>query len=213
MNSIRVSRRIALAVMLALGSAAAVPTGLVTATGEPARRRSRLERQRHDRDRHGRQAAAGLGHPELRDGPGRRVRRGQRDRPRPSTVPRRAGGDRHRVEGGGRRAGGARRPRRALPGPDLDARRAADRIAERGSRWHRGGRRPGDRPGHSRGDDRSLERTTAGSAPRSPCRAPCPASGARRCPSSRATRRAGSGMSGRSSCHAATCSARMARTP
>ena len=36
MNSIRVSRRIALAVMLALGSATAVPTGLVTATGEPA---------------------------------------------------------------------------------------------------------------------------------------------------------------------------------
>jgi len=35
-NSIRISRRIALAVMFALGSATAVPTGLVTATGEPA---------------------------------------------------------------------------------------------------------------------------------------------------------------------------------
>jgi hypothetical protein len=35
-NSIRVSRRIALAMMMALGSATAVPVGVVTANGEPA---------------------------------------------------------------------------------------------------------------------------------------------------------------------------------
>ena len=115
-------------------------------------------------------------------------------------VPRRAGGDRLRVEDGRCRAGGARRPRRALPGPDRDSRRAADDIAERRSRWHREGRRPGDRPGDCRGDDHGADerRPVRPVDRRAGHHARRVAPGAAR--SSRATRRAGSATSSRSSC-------------
>ena len=56
------------------------------------RHRDGLEHLRVDRDRRQRRAAAARGGAELRDGAGRRLRRGQRDRSRPSPLSQRAAG-------------------------------------------------------------------------------------------------------------------------
>ena len=212
-NSIRMSRRIALAVMLALGSATAVPTGLVTATGEPAdavldwnvNATTAIVTVAKQPP-----ASAILSYAMVQGAVYDAVNAIDRGHQPYLVAPAATGSE-------SKTAAAAQAAHDVLVAlfPDQTATLDGQLTTSlrRGSRWHREGRRPGDRPRHRRGDDHGTDerRPVRPVDRRAGHHARRVAPGAAR--SSRATRRAGSGMSGRSSCHAATCSARTARTP
>ena len=158
--------------------ATAAPCALA---GPASRRRSTgdgLERVGVDGDRRHRRAAAARRRAELRDGAGRRLRRGERDRRRPPAVSRPAGGAALRLQG---RGGGHRgatacsidalpRARQATLDPHYAGVAGRDRrhAARRQGRRHRRGR------GGRGGDARRPHRTTAAAARSRRCSATTP---------------------------------------
>ena len=152
-----------------------MPGGPCTARARDGarRHRHRLERLRVERDRRDRRAAAALGGAELRDGAGRGLRRGERDRSRPSRVPPPAPG----AAGRPRRTPRPRRRRtRSSPGSSRPSSRRSSRCTRRrspGSPTARPARRRTGSPPAPRQRRRCSPRarTTAASARSRPCTA------------------------------------------
>ena len=121
----------------------------------PRERRDQVEPDRVGLDHVARARWSGTGtarrRAEPRDGPGRRVRRGQCHRRRAAAVPRRASGRSVVLDGRGGRRRGVQRARRALPGAAGRAPDPVQRIAGGDRGWPGEGRRHRGRRGHGRG--------------------------------------------------------------
>ena len=139
-----------------------------------------------------RRPAAARRRNQLRDGAGRGLRRGQRDRPRTPPVPRPAAGATDRLQGGGRRDRGVPGPRRAvLRHPARNAPSALRRVA----RGHRA-RREGGRHRRRRASRGRDARRPRGRRPQQPVHARV-RHDARRLPAHAAAVRAGPRAVGR----------------
>ena len=91
------------------------------------------------------------------DGAWRDLRRGERDRSKPPTVPRATGGAAVGLDGRSGRDGGVPRPRRDRPGPAAHARTVVHGVARRGSRRAVEGRRNRGRRNRGGRDDRGTD--------------------------------------------------------